>query len=245
MKSNLPLRIGVGHIMIGVIGVISLAVALITWYIKAGTVRTYREMVNQWERDLADIKIAPTPENVSFLQREHEWIVDREIGLRQSLLKKVIPYRGLTPLQFKEELLSTQVKLKQLADIQGCKLQEDLGFPEYTAGEIPQPGEVAQNAKQLMVINELVNLLLRHKASEIDSITRLPDIATVADKEGNLYQEMAFQLKLQCTLEDLLGVFGDIINAPYILVVRNLKINKLAGNRIGVEMLIGVCEFTG
>lgn len=236
-------HIGLWQIIIGIIGAISLIIALLTWHAKAGTIRSYREMLNQWKKDLANIKIAPTPENIFFLQREYEWIADKQKELIQSLLKKGIPYQGLTPLQFKEELLSTQTKLKQLADIQGCKLQEDLGFPEYTAGEIPQTGEVAHIAKQLTVINEFVSLFLKHKTSEADSITRLPDTAAVADKEGNLYEEMTFQLVLQCTMEDLLGVLVDIINAPYVLVVRNLKINKTDESRVSVEMVVGAVEF--
>lgn len=229
-------------VFIIVIGFICLVAVALTWYSKSRSVSKYADMVNQWNIELASLKVIPTPENVFGLQREYEWIVDKEKDIRQLLFKRQLPTRDLTPLQFKEELLSTQTKLKQLADIQGCKLQEDIGFPEYAAGEIPAGQEVSLLGEQLTVINELVDLLLKHKVSEISSIQRLPDV-TSGRGSGNLYEEIGFRIGLQCALEDLLGVLADIINAPYILVVRNLKINKVDEARVNVEMLVGAVDF--
>lgn len=233
-------RYKIRYIATAIAGFMCLAVILLTLRIKIAAVHGYRDIFNQWNKDLVNLKVAPTPENIFFLQREYEWIIGRESELRKLLLNKGISIQGLTPLQFKEELLNSQTKLKQFADIQGSKIQGDLGFPEYASGEIPQPGEVALLTKQLAVINELVNLLLKHKVIEVNSITRLPGVSA----KGDIYQEMAFKIELQSTLEDLLGVLQDLINAAQVLVVKDLKINKLDEGRIGVEMLIGVCEFT-
>lgn len=215
----------------GAIGAVCLVILLVILVIKTKTVRDYKILAGQWNEDLAGLKVAPTPENIFSLRREHEWIAAKEKELIQLLLKKTVPVRGLTPLQFKEELLNAQTKLRQLSAIQGSKLVEDLGFAEYTAGVIPHQDEVDSLTKQLTVINELVNLLLKYKVSEINSITRMPG--------------MIFKIEMHCSVEDLLAVMGDIVNAPYVLIVKNLKINKLDENKVTVEMLIGVCEFAG
>lgn len=238
-------RYKIKFIIVAIAGGICLIMILVSWRSKVQAVNRYRQIINQWNNNIVNLKIDPTFENIFSLQREGEWIVERERELKQLLLNRRIPSHELTPLQFKEELLSTQTKLKQLASIQGSKLQEDLGFQEYTAGQIPQQGEVVLLAKHLVIINELVNLLLRHRVSEINSITRLPDSSATLDSGGILYKEMALQIALCCTTEDLLGILQDIINVPYILVVRNLKINKLDEVRVSVEMLIGVCEYMG
>lgn len=227
-------------ILIGVIGFLCFIFVLLTWYTKKKLVREYTDMFNQWNTELSDLKVMPTSENVFAIKGDYEWIVDREKEVKQLLLKRGLPGAELTPLQFKEELLSTQTKLKQLADIQGVKLQEDLGFLEYTAGEIPHAGEVVLLKKQLTAIDELVNLLLRHKVGEIGSIQRVPGVYY---SEDNLYQEMAFRIEIKCVLEDLLGVLVDIANAPYILVVRSLKIDRLDESEVSVEMLVGLVEF--
>lgn len=227
-------------IIIAVLGCICLLMVLSSYHIKASAVSKYRDVIREWNSDLAKLKMAPSPENIFLVQKEYEWLIDKEKNLKQLLAKRKVEYKDLTPLQFKEELLSTQIKLKQLADIQDCKLQGDLGFPEFSAGAIPQSKDVSLLTKQLRVIDELVNLLLKCKIGKIESITRL---AGVYYSEGNLYQEITFRIGINCTLEDLLRVLQDIINLPYILVARDIKIDKVDENLISVEILVGAVEF--
>lgn len=234
-------KLKIGWVLIAVIGLLCIGFVLYTWHLKAGAVSEYRELINQWNRNLASLKIVPTPENIFILQREYEWVVNKDKELKGLLLKRQLQKKELSPLQFKEELLDMQTKLKQLADIQGCKLEEDIGFSEYAVGEIPSKNEVALLYKQLLVINKLVNLLLKHKVAEIGPIRRLPG---VYHGERNLYREIVFKINIQCVLEDLLGVLADMVNVPYMLVVRSLSIDKLDGNKVNVELLIGAVEFT-
>lgn len=230
-------------ILITVISAICLVVVGLIWHAKVDSVCKYNETVNQWNMDLINLKVVPTPENIFILQREYEWLLEREKEVKQLLSKKQITCPELTPLQFKEELLNTQTKLKQLADIQGCKLQEDLGFSEYTAGEIPQARDVIVLTKQLVVINEIVKILLKNKVSEIGYIARLGDITQTKVAEENLCQEIVFRMEMGCVLEDLLNVLKDLVNAPYILVVRNLKIDKLDESKVSAELVVGAMEF--
>lgn len=226
-------------IIIAILISFCLIFVVLTLYKKFSIFSEYNNIADQWNRELLNLKITPTPENVFTVHGERNWIVDKEKELKLVLSNKQIKGPSQTPLQFKEELLNTQIKLKQLSDIQGCKLQEDLGFLEYTAGEIPGAGEVAKLKKQLTITNELINIFLRHKVSEICSLQRMPDIY---EGEDNLYSELVFKLQIKCTLEDLLGVLADIINSPYILVVRNIKIDKLDEARIDVVLILGAVE---
>lgn len=228
-------------IVMSIVGTLCLIMALVTMNTKVNAMREHKKIVNQWNMQLANLKVVPTPENIFLMQKEYKWLVNTEEELKQLLSKRKIQYTELTPLQFKEELLDTQVKLKQLADIQGCKLQGDLGFSEFSAGGIPEAKDVILLTKQLKVINELVNLLLKNRVAEISSITRFPEVYY---NEANLYQEVTFRVVICCTLEGLLKVLVDITNVPYVLVVRNLKIDKLDENKVNVEMLIGEVEFT-
>lgn len=227
-------------ILIVMIGFLCLIAVLMTWSVKAMLEREYYRMVDKWNRGIVVLKVIPTPENVFGLQREYKWMVDKDKEIKEVLSKRRLPDINLTPLQFKEELLNSQTKLKQLADIQGSRIQDDLGFPEYIAGEIPDVDDVPLLGKQLTVINGLVNIFLKHKVSEIVSIQRSLGIYQA---KGDLYKEMVFKIELQCALEDLLGILTDIMNTPYILVVDRLGIRKIDEAKVNVEMLVGAVEF--
>jgi hypothetical protein len=219
--------------------VLCIGLAGFTWYEKIKAIKEYKGMLERRSKITDAIKVAPTTENILIIKKDSEWFYSKNKELKDTLAKKKINVSGRTPLEFKEELLSSQVKLKQLAGIQGCKMDESLGFSEYVSGEIP-PGElVPLLSKQLIIINELIDIMLKYKVNEIISIARSNNVYT--DKK-NTYKEMAFSFEVNCTIEELLGVLKDIINAQHILIVRDVDIQKTNENDISAKLLIGAVE---
>lgn len=228
------------HIIVSAVVLMCLVMAVTTWRKKVNAVSRYYKTKNLYEKSIVDLKFSPTSENVFALKKEREWLIEKEGELKAVLTKKKIDDQKLTPLEFKEELLNTQLKLKQLADIQGCRLQGDLGFSEYTEGNIPLPNEVSLISQQLIIVDEIVNLLLKYKVEKISNIIMMPYISY--DKDG-LYQEIGIKLRVRCVFENLLNILNDIVNAPYIFVVRNVNITKIDENRVDAELVIGAVEF--
>lgn len=230
-------------ILIILAGLACLLAAVTTWHKKSVVLKEYKQLAGRRDKDIAKAKVMPTVENIFVLKKDYEWLSDSDKELRQILMKKKIVIPNLTPLQFKEELLNAQIKIKQLAGIQGTKLEESIGFMEYASGEIPANDQAPLLTKQLEIINRLLNIILKYKVREVTSITRAPQIFTALDSGAGLYQEIGLIIEMGCTPEELLNILKDISNAQCIFVVRNLAVNKIDDNRISVEMAIGEVEF--
>lgn len=230
-------------ILIILAGLACLLAVVTTWHKKSVVLKEYRQLADKRDKDIARAKVMPTIENIFVLKKDYEWLSDSDKELKQILMKKKIVISNLTPLQFKEELLDTQTKIRQLAGIQGTKLEESVGFPEYALGKIPANDQALLLTKQLETINRLLNIILKYKVKEVISIIRVPQIFTAPDNGAGLYQEVGFIIEMGCTPEELLNILKDIGNAQCIFVVRNLVVNKIDDNKISVEMAIGEVEF--
>lgn len=227
-------------ILIAIIGCVCIVTVGITWHRKVKLISEWNQMSRDLERELKTLRMPPTTKSIFAIRREYEWLVARQKEIWGLLEAKRLSVSISTPLDFKEELLNTETKLQQLAGIQGCQVPEDLGFPEYAGGEIPAASEVVLLNKQLTVINEIVNLLLKHKVENIILIERLPYIYY---SEEDLYEELVFRIEVQCVLENLLGVFADLTKTSFFTVVRSVNLDKVDENRVRAELLIGVVEF--
>jgi hypothetical protein len=226
-------------IFIVLLGLLCLSAIIFTWYRKSSALDDYIEVLKHRDRSAGSVKVAPTADNIFVIKKDSEWLAERDQDVKQILAKKNLQLSEMTPLQFKEELLNAQIKFKQLASIQGCTIDETLGFPEYVSGDIPPQGQIKLLLKQLAIIDEVTKIILKHKISEVVSIIRSNDIHI--DKE-NLYNEMAFKININCTIEELLGILKDFVNAPNFLIVRDINIQKLNEDKINVEILFGVVE---
>lgn len=227
-------------IIIAIAGCICIITVGITWHGKMELISEWNRMFIDLQRKFKTLKLPPTIKNIFIIRRDYNWLVEQQKEIQGLLELQCLPIDKPTPLEFKENLLNTEIKLRQLADIQGCQIPKDLGFPEYAGGEIPLVSEVVLLNKQLVVLSEIVNLLLKHKVEMVISIERLPYIYY---SEGNLYKELAFRIEVQCVLEDLLGVLADLPKTSFLTVVRSIKLNKVDDKRVKAELLIGVVEF--
>ena len=212
----------------------------ITWRGRVKLVSEWNKMFRDLEEKLEILKLPPTTKSIFIMRKDYDWLVKQQKEIWGLLETRSLPMDKPTPLEFKEVLLNTEVKLRQLADIQGSQVPEHLGFPEYAGGEIPQSDEVVLLNKQLIVLNEIINLLLKYKVTKIISVERLPYIYY---SEGDLYRELTFRIKIQCVLEDLLGVLADLPKTPFLAVVRSMKLDKVDENRVKAVLIIGVVEF--
>lgn len=240
MRINKPKFFNILLVIVAITGCVCIVTAGMTWYRKVSTNAEWKEVFTNLKRELEELKLPPTTRSIFAMRREYEWLLEQQEKIWGLLEAKRLPINKLSPLEFKEELLNTDTKLRQLARIQGSELPQDLGFPEYAGGQIPLASEVVLLNKQLAVINEIVSLLLKHKVEDIIAIERLPYIYY---SEGNLYEEIAFRIETQCILEDLLRVLADLPKTSFFTVVRSIKLDKVDENRVKAELLVGVVEF--
>lgn len=239
MKGNSRL-FSVLWIIIAVIGCVCIIMVGITLQGRVKLVSEWNKMFRDLEHKLGILKLPPTTKSIFIMRKDYDWLVKQQKEIWALLETKSLPMDKPTPLEFKEVLLNTEVKLRQLADIQGCQVPEHLGFPEYAGGGIPQTNEVVLLNKQLVVVNEILNLLLKHKVAKIILIEKLPYIYY---SEGDLYRELAFRIEVQCVLEDLLGLLADLPKTSFLAVVRSIKLDKVDENRVKAVLIIGVVEF--
>lgn len=225
---------------IAVAGFICLITVGVTWHRKAKLVSGWSSIFIKLEEDFDGSVVPPTPKNIFTIQKEYKWLLSKQKEVRGLLKSKSLPVEKLTPLEFKEKLLNYDTKLKQLASIQSSQIPSDLGFPEYVGGEIPQVNEVELLDKQLIVINEIVDLMLKHRIEQIGSIERLPYIYY---SEDSLYKEIVFRFKIKCVFENFLQVLIDLPKTSFFSVVRNVQLDKLDENTVEAELIIGIVEF--
>lgn len=195
------------------------------------------------ERTVNELKNSEFPLNakgVYAMHMESEWLKGKKDEALSILQGRALPEKNITPLDFKEELLGTELKLKQLADIQRCAIPDKIGFSEYAGGEIPLANETVLLYKQLKVTDEIVSLLLKYKVNNIKSIERLQYIYR---NEDNLYEEIAVRINIDCVYENLLRVMADLPNLPFFAVVRAVKIEKIDESSVSADIIIGAVDF--
>ncbi len=221
------------------VGLLCFFAIIYTWYRKSSALKDYMDVLKKRDKSSGSVNVAPTVDNMFIIKKDSEWLTEREQEVKEILEKKKLKLSEMTPLQFKEELLNAQIKFKQLAAIQGSTIDESLGFPEYVSGAIPSQDQIKLLLKQLFIIDEVTNIILKHKISEIVSIVRSNDL--YVDKEA-IYNEIAFKVNINCTMEELLAILKDFINAPNLLVIRDVNIQKLNEDKINSEILFGAVE---
>jgi len=238
MRNKIHLKI----VIMALAALFGVLVALYTWRDRMNIRVKYAVVYSRQNSANTVVNIAPTAENIFKLQEDCKWLRDKETRLLHDLKGKKIEDKGLTPLQFKEELLNVQTSLKKLSGIQGSIIQEDIGFSEFASGQIPDVNEVPLLSRQLAVINETLNIFLKHKVGTVGSIARSNKIYY---DEKEMYNEILIGYEITCTMEDLIKILNDIVNAPYIMIVRGLKISDMEGSRLNVELAVGEVEIQG
>jgi len=219
---------------------VSLAASLLSWYRKRNVKRTWQAMIRDRQAQLAKLRFPLTTKTLFALRREYDWLNEKNTEVWEQLEEKRLVWDEPKPLEFKEKLLNAQLKFRQLADIQGAVIPADLGFPQYARGEIPRKKDIPLLNQQLFIVNEVVNLLLKHKVEKILAIYCQPEMET---GEGNLYRELKFKITVQCLVRELIEILTALANTPFITTVNDISLEKVDDNRVVAVLNLAVIEF--
>lgn len=222
----------------GILGLLCVVTIAITLGQRKVIVREWASSVKELKEEIGEMKTSISSSAISKMKKEYSWLDEQGAVINELLKKKNLSSEISSPLDFKEKLLKTQLTLKQLADIQGSVIPEDIGFPVYVGGKIPEEDEVYLLSKQLYVIGELLELLLRHKVEEVVSVKCSP----IKKGEG-LYEELPFEITVRCVYEDLLEILNDTANTSFLTIIRTMNINKIDENKVEALLQIGIVEF--
>ncbi|KPK40633.1 MAG: hypothetical protein AMJ78_06985 [Omnitrophica WOR_2 bacterium SM23_29] len=138
--------------------------------------------------------------------------------------KSRMPKEG-DPLRFKEELYKIQTKLKQDGSPIGFEFPAGLGFAKYEK-EIPSASELPIRVKQLEIIQEIGDLMLKAKVPKITDVEfkDIKDI-TLEKSKDILYKEFPLEVSFKCKNENLINFLHGltISDIPFMIDSINLK----------------------
>jgi hypothetical protein len=171
-------------------------------------------------------------------------------SLREELAKLQAPNSpGVQPQKFQDDLRVAVNEIVERAAAAGVELPKGfyLGFSQY-ANSLPNEHVAPVLARQLRVIERVVNNLIDFKVQSIDSLHRLPLLeesstaptsqSEEARKRGNQptpkpnsYTRLPFDLAFTAEQGKLQLAFNSLLDSDYFLIVRNLAVQNTA--RVG------------
>lgn len=161
--------------------------------------------------------------------------------------KSGMPKEG-DPLKFKEELYKVQTKLTQDGSSIGFEFPSGLGFAKYEK-EIPGASELLIRVKQLEIIQEIGDLMVKSKVPKITDIEfkDVKDI-TLEKSKDVIYKEFSLKISFKCKNENLINfLYGlTISNIPFRIDSINLKTaegEKETKDELEVELAILAAAF--
>lgn len=139
--------------------------------------------------------------------------------------KSRMPEEG-DPLKFKEELYKVQTKLTLDGSSIGFEFPSGLGFAKYEK-EIPRASELLIRVKQLEIIQEIGDLMVKSKVPKITDIEfkDVKDI-TLEKSKDVIYKEFLLRISFKCKNENLINFLHGltISDIPFKMDSINLKI---------------------
>lgn len=161
--------------------------------------------------------------------------------------KSGMPKEG-DPLKFKEELYKVQTKLKQDGSSIGFEFPSGLGFAKYEK-EIPSASELPIRVKQLEIIQEIGDLMVKSKVPKITDIEfkDVKDI-TLEKSKDVIYKEFSLVISFKCKNENLINFLHGltISDIPFKIDSINLKTageKKETEGELEVELAILAAVF--
>lgn len=175
-------------------------------------------------------------------------------GLLSSKPKARMPKEG-DPLKFKEELYRVQARLKQDGSAIGFEFPEGLGFAKIEK-EIPSAAELPMRVKQLEIIQEIGDLMLKAKVAKITAIELKDAKDIILEKVGEkdkgvadiIYKEFPVKIAFNCKNENLINfLYGlSVSDIPFMIDFINLKAadeSSEAKGELSVELTIVAAIF--
>lgn len=163
-----------------------------------------------------------------------------------SQLKPKKPKEITDPLKFKEELYKAQNKLKEDGRTINFDFPFWLGFEKFEH-DIPSAAELPIRAKQLEIIKETANLILKAGIAVVN-VVEFKDTRDVAVGRDVLYKEYPMRMGLVCKNENLVNFLYSLSVAEVPLKVEYIKIKTSETKEpvkyeLAVELIISAAVF--
>jgi hypothetical protein len=166
--------------------------------------------------------------------KEENSLLQQKLGRISSVFNsqaQTMPENTTDPaIFFRQNLYATQKKLRALAEQKGIFLVENLGFGQ----ELPEANMVEIYMRQLTLIKELVNSLIKAGVFSINLIS-LTDLEAVT--EGSILK-LGAQINFDANEEALVSFSKEIKKEKPIIVIEQIQIEKLEDkDRLNITML--------
>lgn len=176
----------------------------------------------------------PKAENLGQTKALEEKYVAELKGLKTLLQKMELPIvPDVSPQKFQDDLRSAVNKMTEKAAAAGVAIPKDfyLGFSQYKDSP-PSAGAAPALARQLKVIDKLVEDLINFKVQSVDFLERQP----LPEESGSPKEKKAgiqrFPILLGFTSEQpkFLVTFNSLLNANQFFIVRAMNIQNTSPN---------------
>lgn len=184
------------------------------------------------------------------LEKQRDEITDYYKEIVETLSSKPkskMPKEG-DPLKFKEELYKVQTKLTLDGSSIGFEFPSGLGFAKYEK-EIPSASELPIRIKELEIIQEIGDLMVKSKVPKITDIEfkEAKDI-TLEKSKDLIYKEFSLKISFKCKNENFINFLHGltILDIPLKIDSINLKTAEEAKETRGeleVELAVSAAVF--
>lgn len=152
------------------------------------------------------------------------------------------------PLKFKEELYKVQNKLKEDGKAINFEFPFWLGFDKYEH-DIPTPGDLPLRVKQLDIIKEAGNLMLKNGISSI-AVVEFGDVKNISAEgvKDIVYKEIPLKVGFICKNDNLMNFLHalSVSEIPFKVDYMKLKTPESetkAKGELSVELIITAAVF--
>ncbi len=152
------------------------------------------------------------------------------------------------PLKFKEELYKVQNKLKESGKAINFEFPFWLGFDKYEH-DIPTAADLPVRVKQLDIVKEAANLMLKNDISSI-AVMEFGDVKNISAEGGKdtVYKEMPLKIRFVCKSDNFINFLYalSVSDIPFKVDYTKLKTSgsetKAKGD-LSVELIITAAVF--
>jgi len=235
----------IAFVVIGLIG--GAAAYYLDAYQLADTLNDVQAANDDFQKYSSKQPYLPTEQSVKVLQHNNE-LTQQQLD---PLVKKYFLAEGnklpkignVDTVEWKHQLDDTVTKLNAAAKVRGIKVPKDYyyGFSRYLS-QAPSEEDTEVLSKQLLAIEQMVNILLGAPVNAITHIRRtaeengLPNdmesktgdyiSGHSAEVAGGIYTAYPFEIDFDTTTDPFRKVVEDLMQSPYIFVIRSVSVQN-------------------
>jgi len=222
------------------------------WWYLSGELQAAQDDVTQAKKDFDtystkyDIVVSPSngkalQANIDLLKTQLEPLIEAKLLPKENTLGSL---PKLDPVAWKQGLDGEVRRLNSAAKLHSVTLPPNFyfGFSRYIS-QSPGDEQTAVLSKQLLGVEQLANILINAPVKKIEAIRRTYEedphtggggSMEEADRLGgyslnaaaNAYIAYPFEVEFETTPENLRPILNNLIQSPYVFIVRTLSIQN-------------------